>query len=389
MTIEGIILFIIAPIFILILLVSAPFPVWRNALKLSYFTFINPDIPLLIKLRLFAHLACSLVALFIKSLFWRIDSFIYSRTYPKNIVMIIGSPRSGTTYLHRILEQHEAFHALTYMQMRYPSETIWRLFDFFGLTKHIRKRSYWPRSSDGELAEKLHKHTFEDKEEIGMFLEEILMSHFFLYRRFPSPEIVEGVANLEKLSRSQWIKIQKCVDGLLRRSLHYTGEQDKTVLLKENESVAFFAKMRDLYPNIKFVFIYRPTEQIASSYQNLSLVSTKVKTGIDPRSIEGWQEANDQFRVNEFANMIDFYRSLPNENKVLVSYENLVQNPVKEINYVLAQLHIEIGERYTEFLENQAKEQSNREKGYTNSTHVIDYDGKYDVFFQSELQRRC
>lgn len=388
MTIEGIILFIIAPIFILILLVSAPFPIWRNALKLSYFTFINHDIPFLIKLRLFAHLACSIIALFIKSLFWRLDSFIYSRTCPKNIVMIIGSPRSGTTYLHRILEQHEAFHALTYMQMRYPSETIWRLFDFFGLTKHIHKRSYWPRSSYGELAEKLHKHTFEDKEEIGMFLEEILMSHFFLYRRFPSPKVVSEIGRLEKLSRSQWVKIQKCVDGLLRRSLHYTGEQDKTVLLKENESVAFFAKMRDLYPDIKFVFIYRPTEQIASSYQNLSLISTKVKTGIDPRSIQGWQEANDQFRVNEFAHMIDFYRCLPKENKVLVGYEDLVSDPEKEIGYILAQLHIETGERYSKFLKNEAKKQSNREKGYANITHVIDCDSKYDIFFQSELQNR-
>lgn len=388
MTTEGIILFIIAPILILTLLVSAPFPLWRNVLKLSYFTFINPDISFLLKLRLFTYLVWSIITLLIKSLFWRIDDLVYSTKSPEEVVMIVGSPRSGTTYLHRILEQHESFHALTYMQMRYPSETLWRLFDFFGLTNYMHNRSYWPRSSCGELAAKLHKHTYGDKEEIGMFLEEIFMSHFFLYRRFPSPDLVEEVAKLEKLSSSQWIKIQKGVAGLLQRSLHYTSEQDKTVLLKENESVAFFTKMRDLYPSIKFVFIYRPTDQIADSYQNLSLISTKAKTGIDPRSIPGWQKANDQFRINEFKNMIDFYSSLPKENKVLVGYENLVNDPEKEIGYILAQLHIKTGERYSEFLKNQATKQSNREKGYTNHTHVIDCDGKYDVFFQSELQRR-
>ncbi len=324
----------------------------------------------------------------IKSLFWHADKVTLQNVSLNAPIIIVGNPRSGTTFLHRILTENENFLTLTYLQMKYPSLTLWKLFDFLGLTSRLSKINYWPNNDAAKLASKLHKHTFGDKEEIGMFLEEIMFSHYFLYRRFPFPKVASNIGDLSKLSNKQWQKIQNGLDGLLRRLINYYDSKNKTVLLKENESSLLLMKMVEMHPKAKVIFIYRSADEISSSYQNLSIVSTKAKTGIDPRSINGWQESNNMFRLKEMRELVILHQSLPDESKFLVSYEELVSNIETEVSAILRWLKINIDQKYKIFLSSEMERQSERNKGYTNETYRMGDTSEYDKYFKNELSKR-
>lgn len=383
-TVQGVFVFVT----LATIIVLSPFPVWGNLFRLIYFTTTSTKISRKLRFRLVLYIMYSALALCVKSIFWQLDKILFSKVPTNDLVMIIGSPRSGTTFLHRILGQNDAFHTLTYLQMRFPSEFLWKLFDLFGITEIISQKNYWPNTDNGRLASKLHKHTWGDKEEIGMFLEEIMFSHFFLYRRFPFPPVARDIADLNKLSESQWSRLVKGIDGLIQRSIHHNRVQDKKILLKENESASLLRKMAAVHPGMKFIFIYRPTDEIAASYQNLSLTSTQAKTEVDPRCISGWQEANNEYRAREMQELVEFYKELPEENKYLVGYDMVTSNLEEEIYEILRWLDVTSDGKYAEFLKSEKVKQKMRDKGYSNEDYTIGSIEQYDKFFESVLHSK-
>jgi hypothetical protein len=252
-----------------------------------------------------------------------------------------------------------------------------------GLDKHIYTRNYWPRTESGKLASKLHSHKLGDHEEHGIFLEERMYHHYFIYRRFPIPELLRTVTDFDALDDKQMQKMIHALDDVCYKSQYINDATDKPVLMKENESVEFYRKLFESNPDMKFIFIVRDPTHSMSSYQTLSINSTLAKTGINPVTIEGWQDANDQFRVDECNRMIDFYNSLPENRRRLVSYNPFVSNIEQTVTGILDWLEIDTDDQYLKYLRGMQEKQNARERGYKNVPHQIKGLSKYSDFVQS------
>lgn len=172
----------------------------------------------------------------------------------------------------------------------------------------------------------------------------------------------------------------KNFEEVVWKSKQINNVVSKSTLLKENESIDFYKEMNSRDPNTRFVFVVRDPVHSMSSYQTLSVSSTKAKTGIDPRTIKGWQTANDEFRVDECNRMIDFYEALPDTRKIVVTYDQFVDDIKETTKKILSFLDVDIDDEYETYLDSLNSAQSSRAKGYENIPHRIHGLDRYEQF---------
>jgi hypothetical protein len=363
----------------------APFPIWRNYFAVFGKVAKTRKLPLRVKLGLIGFLLKDFAATPFYSLAWHLDKLVVTGRQKGKTpapVCLVGQPRSGTTFLHRTLSQCSGFHSARHAEMRYPFAWAWILLKKSGLDKHIYNRNYWPSTERGKLASRLHSHKLGDHEEHGIFLEERMYHHYFIFRRFPIPELLQTVTDFGLLDDKQMQKMRDAFESVCYKSKYINNATDKPTLLKENESVEFYRKLFESNSDMKFIFIVRDPSQSMSSYQTLSINSTLAKTGLNPVTIEGWQEANDQFRVDECNRMIDFYHSLPEDRRYLLTYNSFVSNIERTVTDILDWLEIPVDDQYLKYLRKTQEKQLVRESGYKNVTHQIKGLSRYSDFVQ-------
>jgi len=264
--------------------------------------------------------------------------------------------------------------------MRYPFVWLWKGLRFTGLEPWVHRRDYWPQTDSGALASKLHSHKLGDYEEHGIFLEERMYHHFFVFRRFPIPELLRIVLSFVNVTASETRRLQRVFEDVVNKSKYLNGAMEKPVLLKENESVEFYEALYERQPDARFIFVVRDPDLSISSYQSLSLNSTHAKTGIDPTALAGWQEANDLFRLEECKKMMVFYEKLPKNRKFLVAYERFVEDIEGTTTAILNWLDLPVNPDFARYLSELGQRQITREKGYKNEPHRIDGLDRYKEF---------
>lgn len=371
---------------IALLYVYAPFPLWKSYFAVFQSVVASREIGWRPKARLLRYLLFDFAAFPFLSLAWQLDKLVVGRAINKAdnaLVCLVGQPRSGTTFMHRTLSNCEHFHSIRHCEMRYPFVWLWKGLRFAGLESWVRRRDYWPKTDSGALASKLHSHKLGDYEEHGIFLEERMYHHFFVFRRFPIPDLLKSVSSFANVSASEKRRLHKIFGEVVRKSKYLNGTMQKPVLLKENESVDFYEELYEREHDARFIFVVRDPDLSISSYQFLSVKSTHAKTGIDPTALTGWQEANDLFRLNECKRMIAFYEKLPKNRKLLVSYERFVDDIEGTTTAILNWLGLPVDAGFASYLSELGRKQTAREKGYENGPHRIDGLDEYKEFVRS------
>ncbi|KKL49552.1 hypothetical protein LCGC14_2314350, partial [marine sediment metagenome] len=249
----------------------------------------DKQLPKRIKLRLLTYLLRDLVLSPVHCTLWLIDELIFSRKLNKvslkDPVFIISQPRSGSTFLHRLLaDDKDVFFAVTYLEWRWPYICVWYLLDRLRLRNWINSWNYWSsKNTAGSLASKMHSHLYGDHEEYGIFLEEKFYHHYFVFRRFPFTSLLDTITHFDTLNNRDQKRLLDVFERVIRKVAHYRGE-DRIWLTKENESVSFYCALLKIFPRATYLFLVRDYEDMLSSYITLSRESTLAKTGIDKSS---------------------------------------------------------------------------------------------------------
>jgi len=355
-----------------LLLVLSPFPYWPSFRAVFTSVTVARSITLRQRAVLYKYLLKDMLALPVISFFWLIDEILF-RGYRKvevaAPVFIAGEPRSGTTFLHRTMSADKNFISLKHLEWRYPLISLWKLIDLFHLRSRVEKVHYWPNTPAGRLARKMHDDRLGSFEEHGMFFEERFYHHYFVFRRYPFPELLGKVTDFSHLSERDRTRMMDIFKRAVQKTMYYRG-RDRVWLTKENESIQLYEMLGRAFPDSRFIFIVRNPHECIASYVNLSKTSTMTKTGIDPFTIPGWHDANIAFRRSECVQLVEFWRRISKANpSVAVTYRQFTADIMGTVSFIYERLGLPMSEAYAMHLRQLARREKVRHSGYENEPY--------------------
>lgn len=363
----------------------APFPYWRTYLLLWKTTLCSPSTRHAKQKQAF-FLTRVLVTAPFSTFFWYLDEILYPAYRQRTIhpVFIIGMPRCRTTFLHRTLAADEHnFFAVRHIEWRYPFISLQKLIKFLGLDNNLKKLNYWSKSEAGKLAAKMHPNTLADWEEDGIFFEENFLHHFFIFLRFPYPDLISHLDSFPELPQSVQQKMLLSYRKVLQKILYLRGPESRYFVSKEVTSHKKIPALIQMFPEARFILIARPANYFMPSLLALVRMSTLSKTGIDPLTLPGWSDRIVE-RMREDSNRLVYLckEVIPADKLVLVSSEIFSKNPdiaVLSIYHVLG-LHPE--NKFVAYLEHLKMLQKSRQRGY--DYNLVQFEGfeEYDTFVQ-------
>lgn len=273
----------------------------------------------------------SLIPMFLKGTLFYPFTILEFLLYQKKIdvsrlhqdpVFILGYYRSGTTFLQRVLALNPAWANITLLQTVIPecSMTLGKPFLLF--SKYFFKIF--------KIKNAYHKTEFDwnlvGEEDVAVTS---MVSEATCYWGFMFPKKVEEYfdrfsyfegKNKEadiKLWKEEFHKIVK------RFNFIFKGQQ---MLLKSPPNVAKIKELNELYPNAKFIFIYRNPYSVLKSVRRLWEINGKMNFQENPT-----QEKIDQLTIKDFSHSTDRYfeyKSLiPKDRLFEIKYEDFIADP--------------------------------------------------------------
>ncbi len=360
---------VVALLVALVLLSAAPFPHWPAYRRLWQAVLFERQRELGFRVRL-RQAWLLLRKLFLSpvfSLLWWVDEILfpaYRRVEIVEPIFILGQARCGTSYLHRLLAEHQDLVAVRHFEWRYPFLVLLVPLRRLGLLKLLANRNYWPENDAGRVASKMHADSLKHWEEEGIFFEEVFLQHFFLFRRFPYTGCARSVGTFECLSERQKRYLTKIHRKALQKVLFYRG-QNRRLVLKENESLELLASWMELLPDARWVSLVRQPHDFAASFMHLSRMSTWAKVGVDPYEIAGWKEANMAKRVEECRlHAKAFEATISAERQVRLFYRALFEDIAGTGEALCRRLGVRATPAFTAHLARQDEKQAHRTSGY-------------------------
>ncbi|MEJ2249143.1 MAG: sulfotransferase [Candidatus Lokiarchaeota archaeon] len=259
----------------------------------------------------------------------RVHKMITNYTLKEDPIFIIGHWRSGTTHLHNLLCQDPQFGFVTMYQSAFPKSFLCT--SFF----KIFLKLFMP---DTRPMDSMELHVDKPQEEElglgnlcpysfynGFYFPEDMMKHFYHYIRFK---------NVNGKVKCEWKKNYLYL--LKAATINMKG---KKLILKNPVNTARIEILREMFPNAKFIHIYRNPYVVylstkrfyekAIKYFMLQKISDKE---LDENILKIYNQMMKSF-FNEI-------KSIPKENFVEIKFEDLERNPIEQIKKIYQNLHI-------------------------------------------------
>lgn len=280
----------------------------------------------------------------------------YRQIDVKAPLFIVGPPRSGTTFLHRLLARDPSFTSIRLWEiLSAPSIFQKKAFLLAGkldsllggpaarATKAFERRHFKNAMHQGDL--------FEPEEDELMLLH-ILSSGLFLRFLFPfDNELMPLVLFDTALPAPRRRKIMGFYKGIVQRHLYVFGPERRFL----SKNPAFSTKIQsllELFPDAKFVMLVRnPLETVPSSLSLRAFFGRRLGTSLDRGPI-----VESQLRVlKEFYTYpLKCFEKLPEDRWVTVLYHHLVRDPVGTVRGVYQRLGLPLSRVFTRTLQKEA-----------------------------------
>lgn len=325
------------------------------------------------------------------TIFWYLDEILYPRYRRQDIhpIFIIGQPRCGTTFLHRTMASDgHTFFAVRHVEWRYPFITVQKLIKALDLDRNLHNVNYWPNTEVGQLAAKMHPNTLADWEEEGIFFEEKFLHHFFIFLRFPYPELLPYLDSFPELPERVQQKMLDAYRKTLQKVQYLRGSQPRIYLSKEVTSHKRIPALLKLFPTARFVVSVRPSRDFISSLRALMRMSTMSKTGADPYLNDEWHAAFMRRMREDSLRLVSLCtETIPANRLVRVSANHLMANPGAAVHSIYRALGLAVHDEFAAYLSHVETHQKVRERGYDYDDIAPEgFDG-YDAFVRDIAER--
>jgi omega-hydroxy-beta-dihydromenaquinone-9 sulfotransferase len=289
---------------------------------------------------------------------WRILDEILFPNYKtikvKQPVFIISNPRSGTTFLHRLmcLDEEKFVYNLLY-QTTFPSITFYRMIQFFSaidkkIGRPMNRLVLFINSKMFGGWDDIHATGFNKSEEdeglhfvSGISASVGLVTPYLKeFRELYIPD------NLDENTRD---KIKKFYKTTIQRWMYALGS-DKVFLSKTVMSSGRLAMLHELFPDVKIIFLIRNPYQAIPSFTSMFAEPWTALHPDIPENSEAYREWGE-LGISYYKYFNEQKQNFKKENLITVSYNDLVSSPKETVLRIYEQLKLDITPAYLERLE--------------------------------------
>ena len=306
-----------------------------------------------------------------------LDSVVYPRVkqHPMQApVFIVANPRSGTTYLHRLMAMDdERFTAMRLWHTMFPSvsahrgvRAIWKIDQKVGapLTRVLK---YVERMVFGGW-DGVHDMGFErtEEDESFFFMMNVSASVMLTYIM---PQEFERLGVFDDLAADWRARVMDNYDTFVRSYL-YAGDDRRTYLCKNVFSSGRVRSLHEQYPDARFVHIVRhPYEAIPSFCSMFSMPWRLLRPDIQPDSdtTRTWARIATSF----YRHLHEVRAELPPEKFISIRYDDLLRRPVETVESVYQRFGLLMTRELRERLHQEVARRSGFESRHTYSLETF------------------
>lgn len=277
------------------------------------------------------------------------------KTLPiKQPVFIISNPRSGTTFLHRLmcLDEEKFVYNLLY-HTTFPSITLYRMIQFFSavdnkIGKPLHRVMDWINDKMFGGWDDIHSTGFNKSEEDeGLHFVSGISPSVGLVTPFLKD--FKELYIPDKLDESTKDNIKKYYKSTIQRWMYALGS-DKIFLSKTVMSSGRLEMLHELFPDVKIIFLIRNPYQAIPSFTSMFAEPwTALHPDIKENSAEyrEWGELGIQY----YKYFNEQKQNFKKENLITIAYTDLVSHPKDTVLKIYDQLKLEITPAFLEQLE--------------------------------------
>lgn len=308
------------------------------------------------------------LASIINHFFFLLDEVLFPKYHDQEIkqpVFIIGNPRSGTTFLHRLLYKDQSiFTSFTVWEMAFaPSITQRNVLWFFARAgRPIRRfiRSFNKVFRESKVSQ-THAIRLTDAEE-----DEHIMIHCFasetLFNLYPFLDLVFPYFYFDRdIPKDKQRKMMRFYRNMIQRHLYAHGGEK--VLLSKNPSYSSrIAALSETFPDAQFIKLVRnPFEAVPSM---LNVMAIGLGIFCDPRNPYAYNEELMQLMTYYYFYPVEYFQNKKGKCQ-FIKYDDLVKHP----DEVIKGLYTWMGRACSEDFEALVTQETQTQRHYHSKHH--------------------
>ncbi|NNE46486.1 MAG: sulfotransferase [Rhodothermales bacterium] len=286
----------------------------------------------------------------------------FRRQEVKSPVYIIGNPRSGTTFLHRLLSLDSRFTSMALYQSIFPSVALYRLLStaraadravgspLERLTRRLSQRAFggWTGIHRTRLS--------EPEEDEQLFVYSMLTPVVTLL--FPFFDELGHVGYVDRMSSKTRKRLMADYLGSLRRHLFAEGG-NKTLLVKNTAVTGRLEATIIAMPEVRFIHMIRHPYDTVASLLSMYTVTWRRLAPQAVESIETYRALADLF-CDYYRSRLQILEAVPSSRVVDVRFDDLVRDPERTVRRIYEALDLDMSGEFTNLLEDATR----RSRGY-------------------------
>jgi omega-hydroxy-beta-dihydromenaquinone-9 sulfotransferase len=353
----------------------SPIPSWRAVNQLIR-AQLSRSIALSTKLQLASHIASLVLYFPIHLLVLPIDfcvaCFVRSFSQPSPPVFICGTPRSGSTLLHRLLiNSSPDLFGITHYEWRYPSIIIQLISAALGVKQRLSTKDYWQKSPVRQEIARMHPNTLGDYEEDAILFEERVGLHPYQFLHAPIASLNKQFTFSSLPQSRSFFSLRKRLLRLYELTIHNLYPLKIPSRIFVSKEVASNDRLEDMYKKwskSKFIIITRSPSDYLSSLRPLLELSTLSKTSSRSHTQDpSWWNSWYTWLVKQASFVTAFFVNHINEqpSRVLhVRFEDLMETPRDQLERIHSFLNLQLTSTFDSTVTDFEASQSSRIRGY-------------------------
>ena len=295
--------------------------------------------------------------------------FRYRWTDFKQPVFIIANPRSGTTYLHRLMSLDEERYIYTLLfQTLFASVTILKLIDVMGwvdrrIGRPFRKFFDWIDGKVFDGWKDIHPMGINQTEEDeGMYVFPMITPAICLL--CPYMEEFKYLTIPDKnLSQKHRKRMSKYYESSMKRFAYARGK-DKIILSKNVLSTGRLKTVLEVFPDARIIYLIRNPKKAVPSFISMFALPWKVTSpDIPENSIH--HQALGQVAMDFYTYFHEIKDELKQENLYTIRYEDFVKSPKESVLAIYESFGMPVSDAFLQRIE----QETNKQRKYRSKHH--------------------